>query len=1696
MMIYFRLFIISLLLISSSIHAQQYKGMVNDLLISKSNHLIWISDNVHSDVRGVSMINGKEIAFLPHQFYVKRIFETSDHIITVNDQIRFWNKKNYALEDSIFIGHGNDIALSNENTLAIVAYPGIRFVNLKTKEINDYQSQTTNVSLAKIKFSKDGKRTFIVDAVNVFELIGDQLVDVFTSKEYIKGCQINETGIHLLLSPNQFTSNENTSIKHISFNGEEINHIYLDKIPHLKIGFGELYPYNTSNYPLFEMIGSMYLVQTTNGIIGVSETWKQYLISGYWDLPYENIKFKQFGNLFARTDGSKITVLDLFGSVLYEENIESLYTSFNTNKLDKVSLLYNLYLIGNDGNKNIKHEFTWSDYLLPLAVTNEKNFVTFHKNGEVNVWDFNDLSKKYSWSIPGNMRPLSAIYHQTKPHIYCIFPDLKTVRVYDNQGKVILDKELEIESFPTSILSYKDGIIIGTSNGSVYKFNDNLELLSTHKNLFGEAVSSIAFIEDSQELLLGSRGRLIRCPLSIGEITDEQVTKVHTGYITDLSTQHFNGHDFLLTNSFFDPTALLWDLNTKSLIKSYHQDKNIQYAQLIDSLNVPMSVDSIGFTYDGNTQLVEQLDSHKPEVYLQSTISSGIKKILFSKDQNLILALSKNIVYILDMKTRKIITQIQGKEDLINDAFLDKNSRDVIITNGKNLVTYDIASGKKIREIDFNHVGNLSIHKIKKVPNTPYIFGINMHGWSDPYVIHGNSGKVLTTFSIPVKGNRIFDIQFSKSGALMAVYTNKEVAVFKDYFTKNPVTVFNYERNSEVSFSTMNLVNLDEEKHLVMFVGKVDGRTCTLVYDYENKQELKIIKDNFLAEIVEGTITYGYDNGIHQVNIVNDDITKFYHNKKFIGELSALGYNSKYDIVVGGDTFGNIKLFDNKTKNELSSLERFKNDIYNFRKYNNHIVYNHKQGLFYIDNKQLKNIKIDKASNYPFNVDLSEDENQMIYLGHSDLTSKPYVYIENLSTGHSEKLFRLPVEKIQLGKFLLRGNHIIYTYNLNEKRYFAGYDIALKKNYEIFSTEVITNLDDQSDQNTFFLMELTKDQKANKIETKLVKYDVKSGKRTKLNAIDYPLSEYQEFNKKDLQKYFKNYQLLVDKGYQIYQTNNGINIYDFKNKQFVLKNFKKIKNKLFKYHIPTNTLFIISTKNEVISYAIHDKQQEVLFTIDSNIENLELSEDELYILSSDEKISVYSLKDHVLNYQLQSSGNDGLSIINNEGYYMSDKGAVDNVLFKKGLNVYPYDQFDVWFNRPDLVLEGIEGTDKNYIHQAQLAFQKRLEKLKLSDQFPKIDALPTVAIHKDKIPVSVDSKPFSFTIEAKTIDQSNITTVDVWVNNVAIYGKKGLQLTAPSSNISKEITLTLNDGKNKVEVAVRSDNQNTSLKDEFFIDCESQTSSTFYVVSIGISHYKDSTMNLQYADKDARDIVSDLKEKGHHITPILLTNEEVTKEKILAIKEQLQGTQVDDKILLYYAGHGMLDLNYEYYLTTHDINFRQPQKLGLKYEDFIDILDGIPARKKLVIIDACHSGELDTSPTSPLAENNEVKIVSSYARGLVPKLPLPTTSSFEFMQNIFTDLRRDTGATIISSAGGNEYASEGEEYNNGLFTYYLRQAISKTVADDDKDNKVTVEELLNYVSKEVKEQSDGSQQPNARRINHEENFMLWSTPMQ
>jgi hypothetical protein len=445
------------------------------------------------------------------------------------------------------------------------------------------------------------------------------------------------------------------------------------------------------------------------------------------------------------------------------------------------------------------------------------------------------------------------------------------------------------------------------------------------------------------------------------------------------------------------------------------------------------------------------------------------------------------------------------------------------------------------------------------------------------------------------------------------------------------------------------------------------------------------------------------------------------------------------------------------------------------------------------------------------------------------------------------------------------------------------------------------------------------------------------------------------------------------------------------------------------------------------------------------------------------------------------------------GYYSCSPGAARSLHYVKGMQVISFNQSDIRYNRPDKVLEYINYPDTALIKAYHQAYLKRLKKLGIdTTSFGKGFTVPEADfINRDKIEDEQAGEMLQLHIHCSDHNYP-LERFNIWVNEVPLFGSKGIGLLSRHiTQFDTTIMIRLSRGENRIETAVSNTNGMESYRSPLLVKFNPLPSKAkvekTYFIGIGINEFADSAYNLRWSVKDIRNLAAALKKKyGANCSIDTLFNEKLTIANVKALKTRLFSTGINDKVIVAYSGHGLLSKEYDYFLSTHTVNFSKPEENGLPYDELENLLDSIPARKKLMLIDACHSGEVDKEELVKL----DAVDTSRLKKGGKPVALKPNIShlgmenSFELMQSLFVNVGKSTGATIISAAAGTQFALERGDLKNGVFTYCILEAMEKNPT-------MKISELKKTVGERVEQLTNGLQKPTSRNETIAVDWSLW-----
>ena len=519
----------------------------------------------------------------------------------------------------------------------------------------------------------------------------------------------------------------------------------------------------------------------------------------------------------------------------------------------------------------------------------------------------------------------------------------------------------------------------------------------------------------------------------------------------------------------------------------------------------------------------------------------------------------------------------------------------------------------------------------------------------------------------------------------------------------------------------------------------------------------------------------------------------------------------------------------------------------------------------------------------------------------------------------------------------------------------------------------------------------------------------------------------------------------------------------------------------FNLNAKNKTLFLSNSDGEVvlINFGENEKMERRNF----KGKDFQLNEGFLFANDHGRKIDVYAWEDQKLMYSILPIKQENYILYTPAGYYFSTKEAAEYLKFKLNNNYYSFDQFDLVFNRPHEVLKAMGSKNSGLVEAYKKAYLKRVQRQDYSVSSA-VDEIPVVNIlNKEELPASMENTSVEINIAAE--DKSSLLSrLFVKVN-----GNQVEELELDQQKFSSSFQLDLNKGRNVIEVFAVNQNGLKSLTERLSIVHEPPTPTEMktYFIGIGVSEYQNKDYNLKYAAKDIKDLSATLKERYPDIVIDTLLNENVTLPNILQLKERLNKADVNDRVIISFCGHGVLDDDLNWYFGTSDMDFENPAGKGLPYDLLESLTTGVKARQKLVTIDACHSGEIDTEEVKGSEVVSVEGNVKGFARGSkVVQSKSKSKSTYALMKELFSDIESGNGTVVISASGGMEFAFETKEYQNGVFTYSLMKKLDESIW-----NSLNVSELQEHVISEVFKLTDGMQRPTIRAGNLASDWVVW-----
>jgi len=244
-----------------------------------------------------------------------------------------------------------------------------------------------------------------------------------------------------------------------------------------------------------------------------------------------------------------------------------------------------------------------------------------------------------------------------------------------------------------------------------------------------------------------------------------------------------------------------------------------------------------------------------------------------------------------------------------------------------------------------------------------------------------------------------------------------------------------------------------------------------------------------------------------------------------------------------------------------------------------------------------------------------------------------------------------------------------------------------------------------------------------------------------------------------------------------------------------------------------------------------------------------------------------------------------------------------------------------------------------------------------------------------------------------------------------------------------------------------------------------------YALVVGISKYENlpADAQLEYPDRDAESVYTVLisSEGGQFPAENVhkLINENATAANI---KKELETwlpsvTKDDDRVLIYFAGHGFVSGG-RAYIAPYDIDLKNIAATSYPMDRLGEVIGGkINGKWKVLITDSCHSGAI--TPEADRAKLNQTLL----------------------------DLQKSLFSITASRDREQSYESDKWGGGHGIFTYYVVKGMEGE-ADTNGDGVVSADELAEYVHTNVRLATNAAQNPTSERGSFDPNMVLAYNP--
>lgn len=466
----------------------------------------------------------------------------------------------------------------------------------------------------------------------------------------------------------------------------------------------------------------------------------------------------------------------------------------------------------------------------------------------------------------------------------------------------------------------------------------------------------------------------------------------------------------------------------------------------------------------------------------------------------------------------------------------------------------------------------------------------------------------------------------------------------------------------------------------------------------------------------------------------------------------------------------------------------------------------------------------------------------------------------------------------------------------------------------------------------------------------------------------------------------------------------------------------------------------------------------------------------------------YQLLDLMLYFQ----NGELLALDERRKFYAGSKLLAKKIRFSKGAQLKGNEQFELSYNRPDSLLYLYPFTDKNYAETLSRIIDRRA----INQGVGKQGNALFCQITNDHPPYLQTSSNFQLEYEIWNTATPVPAKLFVKINGVTVHTE---QMDMEEQRSGK-VPIRLQSGENRIEIFARTGENAISNVDAITLHFENpEPERKLYFLGIANTVYTHFE-SLDFTFNDIRSAIALFKENQMFSEMRIDTffNQKLDKEQLGLVAKRTADFSPDDYIIVYLSGHGTVDL------STGEFCFINPEATdkdfatnSLRYSQLEKVLQEVPAHNRLILIDACESGNIDKTNLQLSRSDDQKKdttaIDSQGSKGLRPRATKNQLrqEEFELMENLFNNYNNAFGGVTLAASSGYENANEYRELGQGVFTHFLLQGLQTGAADLNTDGKIYMQELTLYLKTTIQNSTFNQQTVSTRSMNLIYDIRIW-----